>query len=405
MAVTQEQLEIINNFINSIADNGHYYSYADIRSALNEDCTSISSQVLGKIIKNLATSKGYVVNSKKNRCMTISVCKVQEVTNVVKNKSVVSFLDKNNEIIVSFDYCGEKVFPNSNLVFAKNLSFISLFLPYIGAFTQIPEYVWSYMDLFQDLYEKRLLRSSDIDYILTYLKQVPKGYINFIQEYNVGITNRTFLAFKVFNNGYPAQFVKRIMDERKYSFMPISFLSEISYNDYLKVQKVIINSIKDNSYFNNTDIDSLHYEIRNYSIELLDTNRGVRENLAIYENYCKFKANEDLGKALRKLNFLNGFTIGDYIVVVPQDIIQLQEEGKQQHNCVGSYYNGSILQHENLIYFLRKKENPCKSIVTCRYNIESKKTVEHRTKNNQKTTLEQERIIAEIDKIINKNLV
>lgn len=404
MAITQKQLETINNFINSIVDNNHYYSYADIRSALGENCADISSQTLGRTIKQIATSKNYVVNSKKSRCTTINICKMQEVASVVKNKSVVSFLDKNNEIIVSFDYCGEKVFPKPGLVFAKNLDFISLFLPHIITFTEIPEYVWSYMDLFQDLYEKRLLRSPDIDYILTYLKQMPKGYMNFIQEHNVGITNRTFLAFKIFNNGYPAQIVRGILNEHKYSFMPIAFLSELSYNDYLKVQKVIINSIKDNSYFNDNSISDLYYKIKNYSIELLDTNRGVSENLAIYENYRKFKANKDLSKALQNLNFLNGFTICDYVVVVPQDIRQLQEEGKQQNNCVGSYYNGSILRHENLIYFLRKKENPCKSNVTCRYNIESKKTVEHRIKNNQKTTLEQERIIAEIDKIINKNL-
>ena len=53
---------------------------------------------------------------------------------------------------------------------------------------------------------------------------------------------------------------------------------------------------------------------------------------------------------------------------------------------------------------MRKISNPTKSVVTCRYNIEDSRTVEHRIINNSWTDNEQEEIISKIDEIIRKNL-
>ena len=97
-------------------------------------------------------------------------------------------------------------------------------------------------------------------------------------------------------------------------------------------------------------------------------------------------------------------TFNDYVVVVPQQLSDLQNEGSQQNNCVGYYYNDSIKRGENLIYFMRKISNPTKSVVTCRYNIADSRTVEHRIINNSRTNNEQKTIINKIDEIIRKNL-
>ena len=116
------------------------------------------------------------------------------------------------------------------------------------------------------------------------------------------------------------------------------------------------------------------------------------------------RQNTLLNNNLKRLNFLNGLTFNDYVVVVPQRLSDLQNEGKQQNNCVGYYYNNSIKRGENLIYFMRKIDNPKKSVVTCRYNIDDNSTVEHKTFNNSWTDNEQEEIISKIDEIIRKNL-
>ena len=109
--------------------------------------------------------------------------------------------------------------------------------------------------------------------------------------------------------------------------------------------------------------------IYNINDELLNTNRTVFQN---YENYHFYNMKEEknmLSLKLKQLNFMNGKCFDDYIVVVPQTYEDLVDEGKQQNNCVGHYYNESILGGENLILFIRHSNSPKKSYITCRYNI------------------------------------
>ena len=123
--------------------------------------------------------------------------------------------------------------------------------------------------------------------------------------------------------------------------------------------------------------------IYNINDELLDTNRTVFQN---YENYHFYNMKEEknmLSLKLKQLNFMNGKCFDDYIVVVPQTYEDLVDEGKQQNNCVGHYYNDSILRGENLILFIRHSNSPKKSYITCRYNIEKQDIVEYKYKNNQ----------------------
>ena len=150
------------------------------------------------------------------------------------------------------------------------------------------------------------------------------------------------------------------------------------------------------------DILDFAYVLKDLTI--IDTNRGISYNLKLYANAYGERENTLLSDNLKRLNFLNGLTFNDYVVVVPQQLSDLQNEGSQQNNCVGYYYNNSIKRGENLIYFMRKISNPTKSVVTCRYNIEDSSTVEHRIVNNSWTNNEQEEIIDKIDEIIRKNL-
>lgn len=147
--------------------------------------------------------------------------------------------------------------------------------------------------------------------------------------------------------------------------------------------------------------DIIKYEI----FDVLDGNRTLSYNIKLYHAVLENKKNEKLEKQLQKLNFINSLEFDDYIVIVPQTIEDKADEGKQQNNCVGHYYDDSIIKGENLIYFLRKKNKPNKSYITCRYNIPSEKTVEHRRKNNVDVYNETELgILKKIDKIIKEKL-
>ena len=144
--------------------------------------------------------------------------------------------------------------------------------------------------------------------------------------------------------------------------------------------------------------------IYNINDELLDTNRTVFQN---YENYHFYNMKEEknmLSLKLKQLNFMNGKCFDDYIVVVPQTYEDLVDEGKQQNNCVGHYYNDSILEGENLILFIRHSNSPKKSYITCRYNIEKQDIVEYRYTNNQNVYENDVIIINNVAEMIRNNL-
>lgn len=115
-------------------------------------------------------------------------------------------------------------------------------------------------------------------------------------------------------------------------------------------------------------------------LKLLDTNRSIERNLEIIREYRDKKEKEIFIKNLTKINFINQFTKGNYIVVVPQKLDDLIDEGKQQNNCVGSFYNDNILCGRDYIYFIRRKDNPKKSVATARYNVNAGKTIELKEK-------------------------
>lgn len=149
--------------------------------------------------------------------------------------------------------------------------------------------------------------------------------------------------------------------------------------------------------------------IYNISDELLDTNRTVFQNYKTYQVYNNESKKNRIGFELRRLNFMNGNLFdGDarnsHIVVVPQTYEDLVDEGKQQNNCVGHYYNDSILRGENLILFIRHSNSPKKSYITCRYNIEKQDIVEYRYKNNQNVYGNDIIIIQKVAEMIRNNL-
>lgn len=142
----------------------------------------------------------------------------------------------------------------------------------------------------------------------------------------------------------------------------------------------------------------------------VDDNRDLIYNYFLIKDYVENKQSEKIKKQQISLyNILEDVVIDDYIVKVPLTIQDLQNEGSQQNNCVGSYYNNDIIEGTNKIYFIRKKENPTKSFITCRiqkfYEENEWITVESRLKNNNNIKNEHSSIIKQIDKIINNKIL
>jgi len=134
--------------------------------------------------------------------------------------------------------------------------------------------------------------------------------------------------------------------------------------------------------------------------------RSITYNCDAMNDYTDKEKNKKLAAKLQAFNFINNLKINDdkYIVVVPQTQGDKREEGRQQNNCVGSYYDDYILSGKGTVYFIRKTNNKNHSFITCRFDYKSNRTVEARYVNNNSIENEDYVIIDNLDKIIREKL-
>lgn len=114
---------------------------------------------------------------------------------------------------------------------------------------------------------------------------------------------------------------------------------------------------------------------------------------AVDKNYKLLKDKEQqelIQKNQKRIKELENLLYEDYCFIVPTTPKELIDEGEQQHNCVGSYYNNSMSNGIDFIYFIRKKNEPEKSYITCRFDVYTKETVEARYKFNDKVSKEED---------------
>ena len=234
--------------------------------------------------------------------------------------------------------------------------------------------------------------------------KLTKDYLNWCREHDDFVSLRTTQEY------YQEKLEDSIPKELKsyYVMMKIHIATEnIDRETLFKLLKIIkytVCHLRANEAVN--DIEDL-YDLTNILTDenkkLLNTNRTVSQNYRIIEQQ-KFVNNEAFENTLRKLNFMNGKCFDDYIVVVPQNVMDLVNEGFQQNNCVGYYYNNSIKNGNNCIFFLRKRDKPEKSYITCRYCVDNKEVEEARYKNNRNIDSADEKIVYYINDFINNNI-
>ena len=201
--------------------------------------------------------------------------------------------------------------------------------------------------------------------------------------------------------------VINVIDEAKKQYL---FTHPILFS---LIQKIVMTSAKNFELFSRRPADSisqiiyycmvLKAEENNFSI--LNSNRGLVYNEKSLAETYENRADEILATNLQKINGINHYQVADYEIIVPQGIEDLNLESKQQNNCVNHYYNNSIRDGRNYIYFLRKKVNPNKSYMTCRFSVKNKATIEYFYKNNRTVNNKEEiEILKQIDEKIKQIL-
>ncbi len=246
---------------------------------------------------------------------------------------------------------------------------------------------------------------------------LPKGYIRWVKENNAGINNTT---------------LNRFLTEQTAKKMPKA-IAEI-YNiikerygsghrcvkDFLSMKdedreifcKIFKTSMKSFSWNFSRDMENFMCNILNASYsqynnfppewkEYIDTNRDFAHNNTTIQGMKDKVRNEKILSWESKFSAIETLSNGTYTIIVPKTMEEFTDEGRQQNNCVGSYYHGEMAENKQIIYFIRRKSNPNKSYITNRYAVCAKETVETKMVNNATNTDTISRdLITRIDKMI-----
>lgn len=140
--------------------------------------------------------------------------------------------------------------------------------------------------------------------------------------------------------------------------------SDKNFTDYWSTRGGVISIIE--KYFN-------YCKVLNREPQKGDIFKQIIEMSQIYQ----MKKSEIEAEAIAKIKeeFFNkiNFSTDDYFVHIPTTAKEFENEAEQMHNCVYRAYLPKVITHNTIIVFIRKKENPSASYITCEININTGK--------------------------------
>lgn len=217
-----------------------------------------------------------------------------------------------------------------------------------------------------------------------YSGDISEGFVDFCLKNDRAVNTNSYNSFQLSkkNKDYPedvrllvAQFDKRIDNSK----LPKEYVVKI-----LRCYKNSLLKYGEDAFDGCYKLSNMFGSITDYPelIKLIDTQSSFTlVAKAVDKNYRLLKnkeLQERIEKSQKRIKELETLVYKDYCFLVPTTLEELVDEGKQQHNCVGSYYNVSMAKGKDFIYFIRKKNEPKKSYITCRFNVNGNETKEAR---------------------------
>lgn len=245
---------------------------------------------------------------------------------------------------------------------------------------------------------------------------LPKGYIKWIKENNVGINKATLEQFLMEQKA--KKMPKAIVEI--YNMLEEKYGRGYTLNNFLSMKdedkeifcKIFKTSMKSFNWNFSQDMENFMFCILNASSnrfstfpaewkEYADTNKDFAHNkITILKMKDKIK-NEKILSWESKFSAIETLSNDAYTIIIPKTMEEFIDEGKQQNNCVGSYYHNAMAGNRQIIYFIRRKFNPNKSYITNRYSVGKRATVETRMVNNTANTdIIARNLITRIDEMI-----
>lgn len=228
--------------------------------------------------------------------------------------------------------------------------------------------------------------------------ELPKGYLNWLRENEKKINTTTLKEFKTvqlltkapkvirevvefcksYNDNSTAKSVIEIlMNYEKYGIDKIttfcklfkSSTKKFTWNFIDDIYKFINFTFRKSSVYvrDFNGFTGYLYSISNWD-KYIDVEQDFKLNLKRLEELAIVEANKTIQERQERFSAIEEMDFGEYVVKIPYTKEELVLEGNQQHNCVGGY-DTYIKSGRDFIYFIRKKDNPDESYVTCQFAI------------------------------------
>ena len=255
----------------------------------------------------------------------------------------------------------------------------------------------------------------DTAYICEMPDSLPKGYIQWLRENELKIHKNTLARFeregiaKTFNkeDAELLELLKSKINEYYYcTFLNMTAEQRLTFRQIFKTtataKELVWNFKIDTCVF----LGFIREEVfpENWA-EIVDPNRNYEYNKDLLFNYKNKERNDKACEWQNNFKFLEQIDNNKLVVVVPTDMSAFHAEARMQNNCVSHYYHDGMADHNQIIYFIRKKEKPNKSYITNRFDVSSGYTAESRAVNNRDyPDPDVTDLIKEINKMIREKL-
>ncbi|HAB66574.1 MAG TPA: hypothetical protein DCE23_04320 [Firmicutes bacterium] len=228
------------------------------------------------------------------------------------------------------------------------------------------------------------LDSVSINHAATNIKSMYdtiRKHLNFIKKHNLNFDQLTALDYvkneniKIIDclsesNIQDYELLKKFNIDYTYVLSVSDVIEE--YFDYLDMCQKLQYNLKDKKIKYPKEMLVEHDKL----IDLIEVLEDKQNSVSINKRYNRIKKNE--------------FHSKKYKIYPVSSVGELVDESRQQNNCVKTYAE-RIAEGKCDIYFMRLVDNPRKSLVTV--EVRNNKIVQKRTKNNERTTKEQDKFL------------
>ena len=252
------------------------------------------------------------------------------------------------------------------------------------------------------------------------ISEVPKGLLKLCRKYDKEVTRHLVENYKSWPDGYNVAFSMEFENLTPNNLFYI--MSELTPSTYYSRYDCAHQLVHVYNYDLKALLKYLDYlvtfegidSINGIPREIGDYANMMRQISAKYEKYPRYflsthkiaaRNYNRLKHEFDEINFAKQIkpeyeiTYKDYVFIYPKTTQEIKDEAVQQQNCVASYVD-KVINGACDILFLRKKDNPTKSLVTI--EVRNGKIVQARQAYNNPCTEEQQEVIEYFNKKFSK---